>query len=144
MKPFWFKTIVWIAAVSLAGIIFTQVYWVRNAWLLKEEQFDSRVKVALKTVVNRLYKQIASPAKVVLIAGCPPSCAIPDSVKSGLSIDGYLLDSLLVDEFKGTDINRGFYYAVYSTLDKKSLLGNPDRYFSNIYFNCQIQSTVFW
>ncbi len=132
MKPFWFKTIVWIAAISLAGIIFTQVYWVRNAWLLKEEQFDSRVKVALKTVVNRLYKQSASQAKAVFVAGCTPGCPIPDSIKSSLNIDGYLLDSLLVDEFRGTDVNRDFYYSVYSALEKRSLLGNPDRYFPEI------------
>lgn len=132
VKPVLFKIVVVFAFVSLAGIIFTQVYWVRNAWTLKEEQFDSRVKVALKTVVNRLYKRMPAPAKQVFVAGCPATCAAPDSDTSGLVIDGHLLDSLLNDEFECMDVDRGFFYAVFSTKGDKPLMGNPGQYYKEI------------
>lgn len=132
VKPLLFKIIVVFAFVSLAGIIFTQVYWVRNAWTLKEEQFDSRVKVALKTVVNRLYKRLPAPAKQVFVAGCPATCAAPESDTTGLVIDSHSLDSLLNDEFKCMDVDRGFFYAVYSTHGNAPLMGHPGKYFNEI------------
>lgn len=132
MKLFWFKIIVLVASFSLAGIIITQVYWVQNAWMLKEEQFNSRVKVALKTVVNRLFKHTSDSTNPFAPGNCSSSCAAADTVKHGLVINQRLLHDFLQDEFKCMDVDRGFYYAVYSANDSLALFGQPGPYFNQI------------
>src|SRR5688500_15646272 len=42
---------------SLAGIIIMQVFWIKQAVRLKEEQFDRSVNEAMTNVVDRLGKQ---------------------------------------------------------------------------------------
>ncbi|MCK5838426.1 MAG: hypothetical protein KAG99_01200, partial [Bacteroidales bacterium] len=43
-----------LAVISLVGVIITQLFWVDNAFKLKEEQFSSSTRIALKSVVNQL------------------------------------------------------------------------------------------
>lgn len=131
MKPIWFKFIVIVASVSLAGIIITQVYWMNNAWLLKEEQFDSRVKVALKTVVNRLF-QLRSGGVHSGKDVSAPACTSPDVAISNLMIDSVLLRTYLFDEFKGMDVDRGFFYAVFATAHPHPIMGRPGAFFRQI------------
>jgi len=56
VKKTTFLIIVSITGIALAGIIFIQFYWIRNALLLQEEQFNNRVKLALKGTVNQMYE----------------------------------------------------------------------------------------
>ncbi len=53
-----------MASVALIGLIAIQVYWVKNAISLGEEQFEQNVSEALKNVVRRYEKQMAA-AKIV-------------------------------------------------------------------------------
>lgn len=53
------RTLIWIIvlmSVSLAGIIFVQVMWIRNAIEVKSQQFDRSVNEAMNQVVQRLEK----------------------------------------------------------------------------------------
>ena len=54
MKKKTIYIIILITSLSLAGIMFTQFFWIQKAYFLRQEQFDSKVKVALKSVVNQL------------------------------------------------------------------------------------------
>ncbi|MCD4736706.1 MAG: HAMP domain-containing histidine kinase, partial [Bacteroidales bacterium] len=46
--------IIILSMISLIAAIITQLFWVRDAWQVKEDQFNDRVKIALKTVVNQM------------------------------------------------------------------------------------------
>ena len=46
------RNIILLAFISLAGIIATQIFWVKKAIDLKEQQFNHRAYVALKSVAD--------------------------------------------------------------------------------------------
>ena len=54
MKKRVFNIIILLAFAALSGVVVMQVYWMRNAFLLKEEQYDNSVRIAMKSVLNRL------------------------------------------------------------------------------------------
>ncbi len=56
MNKFQIKLIVVLMAISLAGIILVQYYWIRNAISVKENQFDNAVYNAMGSIVERLDK----------------------------------------------------------------------------------------
>jgi hypothetical protein len=49
-----FNILVVVALLSMIGVVVMQVYWVRNAFQLKEEQFNRSVSIAMKSVLNRI------------------------------------------------------------------------------------------
>ena len=55
MKRETIKLIVIFTTISLLGLIFTQLFWIKNAINLAEEQFDHRVSMALN---ETLYEMI--------------------------------------------------------------------------------------
>ena len=64
MSRFTLRIVIALAALSIAGITFTQIYWVRKAFDLKENQFNSDVNLALENVATRIfdYNKTPSPA----------------------------------------------------------------------------------
>ena len=85
-----------MAALSIVGITFTQIYWVRKAFDLRENQFNRDVNTALMNVASKIFEinKTPSPANnpvtqlstnyfVVLVNG---------------PIDGSLLEFLLTTE----------------------------------------------
>src|SRR6185436_5501803 len=57
------NTIGWIAvltAMALIGLVVTQLYWINNAFTLKQQHFSLSVNEALNNVVYKLEKQNAA------------------------------------------------------------------------------------
>lgn len=48
------RVIIVLMAVSLTGIVFVQLFWIRNAIRLREEEFTREVKDAMFSIVDRL------------------------------------------------------------------------------------------
>ncbi len=120
------KLIVGLTTLALAGTIITQIFWVHNAVELKEEQFNSRTKVALKTIVNQLFS-----VRVDSIGDGSFLCKASCNNMSGnqlISIDANMLDSLIRSEFNCMRIEKDFVYAVYNTHSKKIIMGSPGEY----------------
>ena len=46
--------IIIISSLALLGIFFTQIYWVKESFRLKEEQFANSVRIALKGVAYQM------------------------------------------------------------------------------------------
>ncbi len=105
-----------MAALSIMGITFTQIYWVRKAFDLRENQFNRDVNTALVNVATKIFEinKTPSPANnpvtqlstnyfVVLING---------------PVDGNLLGFLLKTEFERRNIKVDFEYGVYDCVDK--------------------------
>ncbi len=116
------RIIIILAAVSIAGITATQIYWVRKAFDLKENQFNRDVTAALTQVSSKILEitktpspannpvtQLTSNYFVVLVNG---------------PIDNNLLEFLLLTEFEKRNITANFEYGVYDCIDKCMVGGN--------------------
>ncbi len=111
MKKRTFLIIVSITGIALAGIIFIQFYWIRNAILLQEEQFDSRVRVALKGAVNQMYENKSDTCAEGLF--CSRNCHRKDSMlQNGLNVD--VLKPLIIAEFSEAGLHGPYVYGIFS------------------------------
>lgn len=109
-------TVISLATIVLVGIIFIQLFWFQKAIKLQEDQFANQSQIALKGVVNQLFKKIKP------VSGTDNECAqlcdveSPDVLKA---IDVVLLDSLLTGEFRDLGITSHFQFGVFNTLTKQ-------------------------
>ena len=105
------RIIIILAAISIAGVTVTQIYWVRKAFDLKENQFNRDVQSALRSVADRIYEinKTQSPANspveqlstnyfVVLVNGPVNS-----------SVLGFLISS----EFEKRNITTDYEFGIY-------------------------------
>ena len=112
--------IIFITSTALAGILFTQIYWVSTAFTLKEEQFDNSVRIAVKSVINQFQqKQTDTIFQQKLVA---LSCR-KDKLDIADYMDAVLLDSLITDEFECMAIASIFEYGVYSKYNNRFVMG---------------------
>ncbi len=112
MKKTTFLIIVTITGIALAGIIFIQFYWIRNAILLQEEQFDNRVRLALKGAVNQMYESKSDTCNDGLF--CTHNCLKHDSLlPSGINVDA--LKPLIITEFSEVGLHGPYVYGIFSS-----------------------------
>lgn len=115
------RIVIILAAISIAGITFTQIYWVRKAFDLRENQFNRDVHTSLNTVAQKIFEinktpvpagniitQVSTNYFVVLVNG---------------PIDSGILEFLLVTEFKKRNII-DFEIGIYDCVDKCMVGGN--------------------
>ncbi|MBN1340798.1 MAG: HAMP domain-containing histidine kinase [Bacteroidales bacterium] len=105
--------IIILSTISLVAAIITQLLWVRDAWQLKEDQFNDRVKIGLKSVVHQLlserdYYQNKDIPEIIVFAD-----SLPDNLLE--RVPPKLLDSLLQKEFDFMRISEEFVYGVLDT-----------------------------
>lgn len=110
-----------IAIFALLGIVATQTFWMRDALELREEQFDQRVKVALKSVSNQVLDAQIDTASNYLMNPCDSLFFVEKPVEE--LIDPELLDSLLNFEFVCMDLGKEYQYGVFNNNDSAFILG---------------------
>ena len=116
MKKKTFLIIVSITGLALAGIILIQFYWIRNAVLLHEEQFNNRVRLALKGTVNLMYECKSDTCSEGLF--CKRDCFHADSIlHGGLNIS--ILKKLIKTEFAEVGLTGNYVYGICSPEAKK-------------------------
>ncbi len=112
--------IIVLAATSLVGIVLTQLYWVKKAYALKEEQFDNSVRIAVKTVLNQFLDQKNDSV-------FRQNMAILKCRKTKLDVTDIIipeqLDSLMHDELGSMAIDSNYYYALYKRGSNKFVTG---------------------
>jgi len=120
------RTIVLIAIItliSLVGIVFTQLYWVKKSLNLKEEQFDNSIRIAVKSVVNQLLviKNDTAFQKELFDLSCiKPRLEISDVIKPAL------LDSLLSEELGCMYVADRYYYGIYNKNNERFYFGHSE------------------
>ena len=109
------------AIFAMLGIILTQVFWVNEAYQFRREQFNQRVRVALKSVSTQMLDlQIDSTARQY-----PAPCDTIICVKEITEIiHPKLLDSLLRLEMEFMDIREAYRYGVYHGQDSLFIFGD--------------------
>jgi len=116
------RALVILAAISVIGIIITQVYWFRRAFDAEEQQFNRDVNTALFNVANQFFeinkaaipannpiKQLSTNYYVVMINN---------------EIDANLLEYLLTTEFEKKNIEADFEYGIYDCTNDKMVYGS--------------------
>ncbi|MFM8833420.1 MAG: sensor histidine kinase [Cytophagales bacterium] len=116
------RIVIALAVVSILGIAITQIYWVRKAFDLKENQFNNDVNRALESVATRIFGY----NKMVL-----PASKIVDQVSTNYfvvllngPIDSNLLGYLIKTEFDKRKITTDYQYGVYDCADQCMVGGN--------------------
>ncbi|UII28111.1 HAMP domain-containing histidine kinase [Fulvivirga maritima] len=123
------RLLVILAAISIIGIVVTQVYWFKQAFNTETERFDREVNTALYHVAQSFFKlsdaepannpikQLSTNYYVVMINN---------------EIDAGLLEHLLRAEFEKRNITADFEYGIYDCTSDKMVYGSyvsmtPDR-----------------
>jgi two-component system, OmpR family, phosphate regulon sensor histidine kinase PhoR len=110
-----------LATLSILGIVITQVYWVRQAFDLKEQQFNQSVNIALQNVAKKIAElnQIELTSKLI---------AQPSSnyyvVNVNTSIDAEVLEHYLKAEFAKHQLEIDYEYAVFDCSSNEMIYGN--------------------
>lgn len=116
------RRIILLATLSIAGITITQLYWVKRAFDLKENEFDRTVTTALFNVAQQIFdlnrtpspaanpvKQISTNYFVVMINN---------------EVDPSLVEFLIRNEFEKRNLIVDFEYGVYDCGSEKMLYGD--------------------
>lgn len=125
MKHKILSSIIVLAFVSLLGVVFMQVYWVRNAFELKEEHFNNSVRLSMKSVLNRLLERHTDSTLKQLAS--PDHCIIKKTEVADV-IQPAVLDSLIKAELGCMKIVDGYEYAVYNRNTLRFVMGNHNNY----------------
>lgn len=116
------RIVIILAAISIVGITVTQLYWVRRALDIRENQFNRDVNTALRNVATKIFEinQTPSPANnpVTQVSTNYFVVAINDN------IDVSLLEFLLITEFEKRNIAADFEYGIYDCSDQCMVYGN--------------------
>ena len=104
------RNIILLAFISLGGIIATQIIWVKKAVDLKEQQFNHRAYVALKSVADRL---IRDSKYSVQLDGINKKASNFYTIDFSSPVNVTLLESYLLIESKNQNINADFEYGIF-------------------------------
>jgi two-component system phosphate regulon sensor histidine kinase PhoR len=104
------RNIILLAFISLGGIIATQIIWVKKAVDLKEQQFNHRAYVALKSVADRL---IRDSKYSVQLDGITKKASNFYTIDFSSPVNVTMLESYLIIESKNQNINADFEYGIF-------------------------------
>lgn len=122
MQQHRFRILIVLISIALAGIVFTQLYWVQKAVSLKEEQFSHAVKIALKSVVNRMFMDFRAHEQA---PGCVDLDAyIHDSAQFFQVVSPELLEAYLNEELSCFEISNDYAYAIFHVENQEIIISN--------------------
>lgn len=113
--------IVVLSSISLLGIVLTQLYWVRQSLGLAEDQFDNGVRIAMKSVINRLLdnKQDTLFQQQLFDLSCrKPRLEVTDYIIPNM------LDSLMKEEISSLELSTKYSYALYNKNNDRFVAGD--------------------
>lgn len=116
------RIVIALAAISIGGIATTQIYWVRKAFDLKENQFNDDINRALENVASQIFEinKMAVPANGLV----KQESSNYFTVLVNGPIDSNLLGFFLKNEFDKQNITADYEYGVYDCSDQCMMGGN--------------------
>ncbi|MEJ0029789.1 MAG: HAMP domain-containing sensor histidine kinase [Bacteroidota bacterium] len=110
------RIVIILAGLSIAGITFTQVYWVRKAFDIRENQFYRDVDASLRNVANRIFEINKTPST----ANNPVTQVSTNYFVVNINgpVDPKMLNFLLETEFEKRNISTDFESGVYDCIYK--------------------------
>ena len=116
------RIIITLAIFSLVGIIATQIFWVKNAYNLQEKQFNDRVQIALSNVTHKLLN--INKDKSVLLNPVKQVSSNYYTVLINDTVNPYLLETLLKNEFIQKNLTVDFEYVIYDCFTDSIVFGD--------------------
>jgi two-component system phosphate regulon sensor histidine kinase PhoR len=116
------QTIIFLATFSLIGIVATQIFWVKNAYNLQEKQFNDRVHIALTNVTHELLN--INKDESTLIKPVKQISSNYYTVMINDTVNPYLLETLLKNEFLQKSLNIDFEYVIYDCFTDSIVFGD--------------------
>ncbi len=104
------RTLIFLAVMSVAGIIATQLYWVKKSLDLQDDQFNHRVHVALNSVSNKL---ISNTGKNVELEALNRISNNYYTIDYSSPVKTRNLEEYLVTEFRNQSLLEPFEYALF-------------------------------
>lgn len=114
------RLVIILGIISLIGIIAIQIYWVKKAFDLKDQQFRQTVMVSLNTVANKISKAYKLSFIENPVAQLSSDYYV---VNLRLPLDQTMLEHLLIEEFKNNNVNTDFEYGIYDCDTDKIIYG---------------------
>uniref|UniRef100_UPI004049D3A3 sensor histidine kinase n=1 Tax=Fulvivirga sp. TaxID=1931237 RepID=UPI004049D3A3 len=111
-----------MAAISILGIVATQVYWFNKAFDTEEDLFNRDVNTALFNVANQFFE--INEAAVPTVNPIKQLSTNYYVVMINNEIDANLLEYLLKTEFEKRSIAFDFEYGIYDCTNDKMVYGN--------------------
>ena len=125
MKKNLFQLIILINSIALLGIFFTQIYYVREAYNLMDEQFTGSVRIALKGVSDQMLNfELKKSGKKSGSNMENPPANLPDIHDLNLN----LLNFKISEEFNCMKIGKGYEFAIIDLRDGSIVTGIYERY----------------
>jgi len=116
------RIIIFMAIIAIAGIVVMQIFWFRQAFDVKEKQFDQNVYTSLQHVGEQILainqQQIPNTSLVNQLSGNYFVVSVNGE------IDTKVLESLLKAEFQNRNLEQDFEYGVYDCNHQKLVYGN--------------------
>lgn len=116
------RIVIILAVLSILGIVITQVYWVRRAFDLRENQFNRDVSTALRNVATQIFTLNNTPSS----SNNPVEQVSTNYfiVKINGPVNSSLLEFLLINEFEKRNITADFEYGIYDCMEQCMSGGN--------------------
>lgn len=116
------RLIIFFAAFTVIGVFSFQWFWVKKAFNLQEKQFNERVHVALSNVVNEV-QQLNKDSSAIY----EPVKQISSNyflASTNDTLHPYVLQNLLLTEFKSRNLNTDFEYVLYDCFNDSIIFGD--------------------
>ncbi|WP_250630337.1 sensor histidine kinase [Rhodoflexus caldus] len=117
------------ATLSIIGIILTQIYWVSNAFNLKEKQLDQSIHIALQTVAEQIAAYNKSTLPIADVVNQVASDYFIVNVNDVIDVN--ILESYLKREFSKRNLQLDFEYGIYDCTTDKMMYGSYIRHSNN-------------
>jgi two-component system phosphate regulon sensor histidine kinase PhoR len=125
MKKNLFQLIILINSIALLGIFFTQIYYVREAYNLMEEQFAGSVRIALKGVSDQMLNfELQKQGKNPSVNPENSADNLPDVHNLNLN----LLNFKISEEFGCMQLGKKYEFAIIDLRDHSIVTGIYNRY----------------
>ena len=117
MKNSRLRLIYILASLCAAGIVATQAFWVRRAYMIEDKQFDLNVNIALRDAAFKVWEFKESQAPMSNVVSRPS----PDYfiVKINEHVDKDLLEHFLKESFINNNVLTDFVFGLHDCMNNR-------------------------
>jgi len=114
--------VVFLAVISLIGVISIQIFWVNKAFNIQEREFNDRTVVALTAAVQKLQRLNQDSSEVAEPVTQESSNYFVANVND--TLHPYLLEATLKAEFENSNLKQDFEYIIYNCFNDSIVFGD--------------------
>ena len=116
------RLVIILGTFSIIGIVLTQVFWVKRAFDLREQEFNHNVNIALKNVAESLCQYNGTDVPTISVVEQMSSNYFTVNVNNMISPE--VLEYFLKAELAKRSVQYDFEYGIYDCSDAKMVFGD--------------------